>query len=251
MTDPFDVLRSHVRSVALLERPTTDTDELIAEITGAGEPNVAPRSNVVAFRSPRRRRWLVASSALAIVAVGGAGVAAYMGMRPTRPNDGVVCRASADNLSAIVVEPTSDPINACAALWIRGDLPDVDDPRPADQPPRLVACVGANESLEVIPVPALGSCADLGMSDADVGAMSSDPVVELQSVVEDRLNAHECRSAADAKAVIVEALKRLNLESWSVDMRNAAADCVLVAVEPSTARVVVINRPPSNLQETP
>ena len=44
MTDPFDVLRTHVQSVALLERPNTDVDDLIAAITGASAPNIANRS---------------------------------------------------------------------------------------------------------------------------------------------------------------------------------------------------------------
>jgi len=56
MTDPIDVLRSHVQSVALLERPHTDPADLVAAITGAGAPDIAnrstgaDRSNVVALR---------------------------------------------------------------------------------------------------------------------------------------------------------------------------------------------------------
>ncbi len=254
--DPIDVLRTHVRSVALLERPETTADDLIASITAgssfAGGDVRRDGSNVIPFRSPRRRRWLVATSAVAIVAVGSAGVAAYVGSRPERAIDGVVCRASIDDSSAIVLSSSDDPIAACSALWVRGDLPNIDEPRPVAKAPRLVACVSAEESLYVLPLPDFTSCADVGLRDADVSTASSDPVVELQRELIDRINTEACRSAAEVSAFASELLVQFDLSRWRIDIDDPEASCAAVALDPVGSRLIVFSRPSApNPQEIP
>jgi hypothetical protein len=250
MTDPFDLLRSHVRSVALLEHPHTDPDDLVASIIGSDPANIGGVAvgTLRPLGSRRRRRWLVASG-VAIVVVGGAGVAAFRGTAPDRATDGVRCRASLENSSAIVLEPTADPVAACADLWARGALPDIDSPTASPSMPRLVACVGRDDALQVVPVPEFWSCADAGLADADLGAAATDPAVRLQTALVDRINAGECRSTIDVVAIAVEVLEIMGLDTWSVAVTDPSSTCAAVAIDVSTAQVIVRARP--SAQEKP
>ncbi|MCX6519919.1 MAG: hypothetical protein NTZ21_04575 [Actinobacteria bacterium] len=266
MTDPFDVLRSHVRSVALLEHPDTEPDDLVAQITGVADP-MPDGASVIAFPhhrspispsrgshgSPRRRRWLVAAGVSAIVVVGGAGVAAFVGTRPSAPAAGVVCRASVSNSSAIVIEPTADPVAACADLWARGDLPEIDVPKPttpgSPEVPRLVACVGEGLALQVLPLPEYWSCADAGLADADITGITDDPAVRLQAALVDRVNAGGCRTTADVAAIAREVLDSMDLATWSVKVSDPSSACATVALDVSTSHVIV--RPHPSAQEKP
>ncbi len=254
MTDPFDVLRSHVRSVALLEHPDTDPDDLVAQVTAVAEP-IADGASVIAFPhhrspvppsrashgSPRRRRWLVAAGVSAIVVVGGAGVAAYVGTRPSVPSAGVMCRASISNRSAIVIESTADPIVGCAALWARGDLPEIGRPGPGDVP-TLVACVGERGVLEVLPVSAGQTCADAGLVDADASGLADDPVTRLQELLALRINLTPCQPVEPAVDLVEASLREVGLTDVTVDVREPDARCVLAVIEPSHTRVLLIPR---------
>jgi hypothetical protein len=255
MTDPFDVLRSHVRSVALLEHPDTEPDDLVAQITGVADP-MPDGASVIAFPqhrspvspgsfrsngSPRRRRWLVAAGVSAIVVVGGAGVAAFVGTRPSAPAAGVVCRASVSNSSAIVIEPTDTPIAACAALWARGDLPEIDR-KGSGEIPRLVACVGERGVLEVLPLSAGQSCDAVGMVDADATGTGSDPVVALQELLAVRVNLAPCQSPDAVTDRVDESLREVGLASWTVEVRDPGARCAFAVAEPTRTRVLLIPR---------
>lgn len=253
MTDPFDVLRSHVRAVALLEHPDTEPDDLVAQITGIADP-IADGASVIAFPhhrspgspgspgSPRRRRWLVAAGVSAIVVVGGAGVAAFVGTRPSAPAAGVVCRASISNTSAIVIEPTSDPIAGCAELWARGDLPEIDRAGPGEVP-RLVACVSARGTLDVVPLPEGQTCADAGMVEADASGALDEPVTRLQELLATDINLAACRSVESAMDLVEASLREVGLTDVTVEVRDPGARCVLALLEPTHARVILIPRP--------
>ncbi len=254
MTDPFDVLRSHVRSVALLERPDADPDDLVDAITGAGAPNIASRSagsdrsqrsNVVPLRSPRRRRWLVATGAVVIVVAGGAGVAAFRGERPAAPSADVLCHGSVDATgSAIAIAPTDDPIAGCSELWRNGDLPNIDAlNKPTTDVPRLVACTGINGSLEVLPLPELTSCADFGLSDAGAVSVSVDPVTRLRDDLMVEINSGPCLGAPEVEQLALDAIARSGLARWKVEVADPESDCATVAIEPETSRVIVRSHP--------
>ena len=269
MTDPFDVLRSHVRSVALLEHPDTDPDDLVAQITGLADPipEATREASVLAFPagrsprshgshgSPRRRRWLVAAGVSAIVVVGGAGVAAFVGTRPSTPTADVLCRGSADGKgSAIAVAPGADPIDQCADLWRAGDLPDVDAPgRPTTKVPRLLACTGSNGSIEVLPLPQSTSCADAGLADADVAGAVADPQVGLRHQLAREVNEAPCADAASVRATVERALETWGFSSWMVTVRDERAACVRALIDPAGTRVELFPDPntDSSTQETP
>lgn len=266
MTDPFDVLRSHVRSVALLEHPDTEPDDLVARITGVDDldardasvialpPHRAPGSPGAA-RSPRRRRWLVAAGVSAVVVVGGAGVAAFVGARPSNPAADVLCRGSADGTgSAIAVAPGEDPIDQCADLWRIGDLPDVDAPGgPTTKVPRLVACTGSNGSIEVLPLPDDSSCADAGLDDADVAGALADPKLGLRHQLAREVNEAPCADVTSVRKTVERALATWGFSSWSITVRDEGATCARALIDPAGTRVELFPDPntDTSLQETP
>jgi hypothetical protein len=249
MTDPFDELRTHVRAVALLERPTTTPDDLIAMVTDAN-----PSAPVTVLQARRRRRWLAAGGAVAIVVAGSAGVAAFRGERPDAQIPDVICR-STDRLdsSSLAVDAGSDPIGACAALWSTGQLPDVDRATGTGAVPRLAACTGAGRSLEVYPLPIGAGCADLGLLDADPSFAADDPVAALQQRIIETINSESCLSAPDAVAAAASLLDELGLSSWAVTEPREAVGCAAISVDVDASTLVVRANPfpAPSIQETP
>ena len=231
--DPVDVLQTHVRAVALLERPRDDPDDLIARITSA-----AVSATVVPLRTPRRRRWWVAGAATTIVVVGGAGVAALIGARPDEQIRDVVCRAgTGPSGSGLAVVAGTDPIGACAELWRSGAMSEqagaVDT---GDVVPRLVACTGPGRPIEVYPLAEGTGCATLGLLDADVTANVDDPVVELQEIAASLYGSGVCTSSEELFRSMEDALKTLELVDWTAVV-DGDAKCAVAAIDPS--RLVV------------
>jgi hypothetical protein len=237
--DPFDLLRAHVRTVALLEQPTIDADELVADITGSIDradrsrgAQVLPLHGFPRARSPRRRRWFVAGAAATIVAVGGAGVAAYVALRPTDPVLGIVCRESADFGSFSVVLPLEgDPVAACANLWktdAKGEVPD------------LIACAGGAGSVQVFPVVDETSCEFFGFASLDPSAVV-DPIQQLNAAV--RESNEKCRTAGELSQEAAEVIERLGLTTWTVDVQSPDVGCSLLAVD-TDAEVLIVRMDP-------
>jgi len=249
MTDPFDVLRTHVRAVALLERPTAAPDDLVAAITDA-----SPSAPVIPLRSGHRRRWMATGGAVAIVVVGGAGVAAFRGERPDAQIRDVICRSTAKlDSSGFAVNAGSDPIAACAALWTTGRLPDVDRPTSAGTVPRLAACTGMDRSIEVYPLSAAASCSDLGLLDADPTFAATDAVMQLQRRIADTINAESCVSGLAAVGAARSALDELKLSSWTITEPDGPVECAAISVDVGSSMVVVrVNPfPAPSTEETP
>ena len=96
MSDPFDILRDHLRRQADLAEPETGTDELIAHITL--EHHRGPSASWPET-SRRRRRWKSVAIGVAVSLGIGAGAvvtAAVLDKERVRsPQAGCVCRVSA------------------------------------------------------------------------------------------------------------------------------------------------------------
>lgn len=248
--DPFDLLRAHVRVVALLEQPAVDADELVADITGSIDradrsrgAQVLPLHGFPSARSPRRRRWFVAGSVATIVAVGGAGVAAYVALRPSDPVAGIVCRESADPNSYSVVLPLEgDPVAACTNLWKTGDLPNPERGEANGEIPELVACEGGQGAIEVLPVGAVGSCEYVGLVPSGDRSPAEDAVGVLRERVAEHLSGG-CRSAADLRDFIEEQLMSLGLTSWEINLLASEGDCALASIESERQQILVIEDP--------
>lgn len=122
--DPLEVLREHAQTVALLERPTIDADDLVDGIlldSFAGRPLVVPasgarRSSPMLVRATRRRRrW--AAAAAAVTLAGAAGVAALPRDTPANPTGDLLCRSTVDGSGiTIAVQLGSDPVGQCLEL---------------------------------------------------------------------------------------------------------------------------------------
>lgn len=251
--DPVEVLQAHVRAVAVLEVPSTDPDDLVADITGSIDR--ADRSRTAQVlpmhgpTSPRRRRWLVAGAAAATVAVGAAGVAAYVAARPADPVAGIMCRSSDDFGSASVVLPLdADPVAACANLWKTGDLPGLAGGQASGVVPDLVACTGGAGAIEVLPVSDDESCATFGLVPAELGP---DPVSILRREVAFELS-EGCRSPAELLDVVERQVAELGLTGWEVRL-EAGVQCALAAIDVAERRIDLIEDPLSSpsRQETP
>lgn len=258
--DPFDLLRAHVRVVALLEQPAVDADELVADITGSIDradrsrgAQVLPLHGFPSARSPRRRRWFVAGSVATIVAVGGAGVAAYVALRPSDPVLGINCRESAEPGSASVqLGLDDDPIAACANLWKTGDLPGLGQGQ-SGVVPDLVACTGVGGAIEVLPVADDESCETFGLEPERGDQLGGDPVAELnEQAIE--LNQLGCRPKDEMKAAAAELIGRLGLDGWRVEVDPSAGACSVLAVDTPSSQIVVRADPlrtPPNEEKMP
>src|SRR5262245_36221038 len=92
ITDPFDVLRLHLRSTAAPAEPTISDDDLIAAIVDGTfamsfDDMAAQRS-----RRQRRRRRVAVGAVVAVAASGGLAVAARNWSEPAKhPESGVSC----------------------------------------------------------------------------------------------------------------------------------------------------------------
>jgi hypothetical protein len=237
--DPVDVLQTHVRAVALLERPRDDPDDLIERITSA-----AVSATVVPLRTPRRRRWWVAGAATTIVVVGGAGVAAWVGARPAEQIRDVLCRPGADRSgSGLAVVAGDDPIGACAELWRSGAM--AEQAGVADTgglAPRLVACTGTGRPIEVYPLADGAGCASLGLLDADVTANETDAVVALRTFVVEMDRMSDCLSSDRLARAVDDQLSSLGLDAWSVVVEGDAR-CALAGVEAGRTTVRILPDP--------
>lgn len=254
--DPFDLLRTHVRAVALLEQPRTDADELVADITGSVDRADRSRAAQVlplhGARSPRRRRWLVVASATAIAAVGGAGVAAYVSSQPADPVAGIVCRASADFGSTSVVLPIDDdPIAACANLWKTGDLPRLDQGGGSGEVPELAACTGGGGSVEVLPVADGETCETFGLVTAELRPDAAGAVETLARRLSD-VHASGCIRVDELRAYAEAQLAELGLVDWKV-VAPVADGCALAATDAASRTVSILEdpRPTPSPQESP
>jgi hypothetical protein len=238
VSDPFDLLRQHLRAEAANLEPGTSTGELVAHITLEHDRSQA--------RAPRRRRrgWLVLVAGVGAGAlVGTVATASLVNHQPvTAPEAGVVCRSAAQpDSSAIVIMAPGDPVEACGHLWRTGALPDVEVVNPPSDPP-LVACTGAGGALEVYPGDSAEACTAMGLGVADVRATMEDPVRELSMRVgELNLRCLDAQAATtDGRALLDE----LGLGGWSVAVRPGSATCYALAVATNERTLYVTPLPP-------
>ena len=109
----------------------------------------------------RRSRRLGWTLAILLVATSGAAAARLVLTSDDVSLGAVACldapRTMSDLGSSVFVEPTGDPVAACARVWRAGHL---GGPRGAA--PELVACVSAGRPVVVVPG-GPGTCAELGL----------------------------------------------------------------------------------------
>jgi hypothetical protein len=215
-------------------------DVLIADI-------IAGRIEIPDIPRPRRsrRRWIAAGAAVTVLAGGTAVAALWNGAKPTHPEAGIACHASADPKGdAEVIPPAKDPLAACAQLWLAGVLPDLVHGSPAtDVAPPLFACVGPGGDLDVFPSladPPI-SCDNLGLVKADTDLIA-DPTVVLQDRLSNDINL-PCVDLNTARQLARKALTDLGLADWTVTVRDNVGDCVKAGEDPDTKSVYLLSLP--------
>lgn len=224
-----------------VEAPTsTVQDDAVRRIT-SGE-HAAERSSE--FTRRRRRAIAGAALAVAVLAGGTAGVAAVIrSTQPTRPNEGISCRAAADlQADAILIDAQADPVAGCARLWSDGKFS-----TPGSEPtiPDLTACVATAGIIEVFPSDET-VCGHLGLA-------ASEPTLDNESAavlaLSDRLT-NEINLATCAQAVAVaDAAQRFvdesGLQGWTVAVRadSIQATCAKTIVDAPTRTVMIIKFP--------
>lgn len=238
-------------SVWILEHPevwglatetpaTAARDEAVRRITSG--QHVTERANEFA----RRRRRFIAGGALAVAVLAGgtAAVAAVIrSAQPTRPNEGITCRASADvRADAIVIDIQADPVAGCATLWSEGKFAS-----PGSEPaiPQLAECIAAAGNIEVFPGDE-SVCARLGLIASDSTLSSeSNVVVALTDRLTSEINLADCASAAAVTGAAQVIVDESGLEGWTVVVRpdSAGAACAKVAVDAPTRTVTVVKFP--------
>jgi hypothetical protein len=245
MSDPFDLLRGHLRGQADGVEPGTSTDELISHITL--EYHRGPVFSA-APSSRRKRRWgAMAVSAAVFVGLGaGAAVTAtVLDRQPvSEPLAGVVCRAEASTTSSAIVLPAGpDPIGDCAQRWAAGELPLVDEQSEPTNP-SLVACVGRGGALEVYPGDSDELCATLGLAAADLDSFVADPTIPLNDRIAEEINM-QCMEPEQAAQAAVALLDQMGFRDWNVVLEATEKCALVVFAEGGEHTLYVRHYPPS------
>lgn len=235
--DPVELLNSLAPAPGWNEPPDLETDQRAAAIL---ERVVSGK--VVPFRRPRRRLW-IATGVVTTLAVGGAGVAAFL-QRDADVKVTIACVSDASPDPEITVElgwdGVADPRATCAAAWEDGTLGTDGPPAP------LETCL--NDAGVVVVVPDEDACAASGRlpythtgeeqppGDDDADAMA------LRRLLLRRYNSTTCVSEAEAVAGVQRTLDEFGFDGWATETRgtfDASAPCASTSVEPAAARVII------------
>ena len=85
----------------------------------------------------------------------------------------------------------------------------------------------------------------LGCVDADASSAALDPVVELQRVLTQTVNEGGCLSVPEVESIAIDALRKLGIEGWTIDIADPGVKCAAIAVDPTASRLVVFPNPAS------
>jgi hypothetical protein len=242
VSDPFDVLRRHVRQQAAGTEPGTSTDELVAHITL--EHHRADGLDEVRVRRPRR--WAVVGAVVAAAVGVGAGAVVTASLeRPQVTQLGVACHPSvAERGTSLVVALGDDPIEDCAAVWRAGDLPNLDEKSPPSDPP-LVACASDRGVIEVFPGSGPEVCTDAGLVPADIDAIMSDPLLELSRRIVDEINL-TCPSFDGAIEHARQLLEELGFAGWNLVAVDDGGECGVVGNPDPQTRTLSVRTVPAS-----
>ena len=239
--DWFAILRTELEA----EPPqpplsASEVDTLIADIVSG---RIQPPTKLGPRRS--RRRWIAGGTAVVLLAGGATAAALWNRTKPTHPEEGIACHATAQAVGDVaVLPPAADPLDACTKLWLSGALPDISNGGPAtDAAPAQFACVGRGGGLDVFPnlSDPPTTCADLGLVDADTNVIN-DPLVLLQDRLSNEINA-VCVDVETAKQLIHAALAEVGLNDWTITVHDGTHGCVAAGEDLDTKSVYLATNP--------
>jgi hypothetical protein len=154
----------------------------------------------------RRRVYLVPVVAVAVL---GAGTLAWALSRGPTQHLSIGCYAVIDLQSRAAVVPATEasPVETCEQLWLDGAF--------GKPPPPLEACVLPSGAVGVFPSPGGDSCQRLSLAPVPAGGEPPSALVELQDALVDAFLAR-CLSEPQARRLVLDELRRLDLEDWRV-----------------------------------
>jgi hypothetical protein len=179
-----------------------------------------------------------------LVTGGAVGVAALLRSgQPSRANEGIACRASADvRADAIVIDFQQDAVAGCAALWSQGRFA-----APGAQPeiPELTACIAAPGDIEVFPGDQ-SVCERLGLTAAD---STLDPenaaIVALNDRLVSEVNLADCAPTSHVQDAVTRIVAESGLKGWTVTIRpdSNTASCAKVAIDAPSRTITIVKFP--------
>lgn len=217
LLDPFDDEAFGDVDVAVLARITSSPQH----------PVSAPRR--------RARPWLIGGG-IAVVMLATAAFALLRHDRASNPT-GVVCYRTADiNGDRAALEPSLDPVAACARPWRDGTFS-------TDGPPAMVGCVNAAGIAAVFPGTSSDAvCSRLGLPGLVLGrSKDEEAIVTLQQRLADTFSA-SCYDQTASLAKAQELLDGSGLTGWTVQLAEAfppGLDCGGPGVLVDTKTVIV------------
>jgi hypothetical protein len=241
-SDPFEILRTHVRSTTVGEPPRISDAELVDAITNDRYAPTAITSGAdfEPRRQPRRsHRRVAVGVAVALAASGGLAVAASnWGEEASRPERGASCYSQFSTKSSqLLLANSVDPLTDCATMWESGRLTSTDPSIPAGLVPPLVACV-RDDVVAVFPSTDDRGCGSLGLPDAIV-ADEVNPVAALAHRLVDDVNA-KCLPFEAAQQETEKILHSLRLSGWKIVDSGGTGACSYASAN-GAERVVTLS----------
>lgn len=244
---PDDELSSWIRQhpevwADAIDAPSSaEVDDLVEQVVSGA------RDRRRAEEGAHRRRRFVATGALTVIVVtgGAVGVAALIRSgQPSRPSEGIACRAAADlRADAIVVETGPDPVGRCQTLWSGGEL---SEPGQAlGEVPPLVACVSTSGVIEVYPGNS-STCGELGLVVADPSlSPENQAMIALEGRIVEEINDLPCVAAIEAAGIAQRIVDTSELDSWTVSVRpdSENASCAKAAVDVPSRTISIVKFP--------
>ena len=240
-SDPFEILRTHVRSVTSDEPPVIDDTELVnAIVSGRYTPTTSTPDFVPRLRPRRTRRRIAVGVAVAFAASGGFAVAASnWGEEASRPERGASCYSEFSLLSGqVVLSGSVDPLGDCAEMWRAGKIVVADGSIAPGTVPPLVACVSDQDAVVVFPSIDGRGCGALGLPDA-IPSDDVDPVAALALRLVDEVNA-KCMSFDEAQQETEKILHSLRLSGWRIVDLGGTGACSFASAD-GDVRVVTLS----------
>ena len=190
----------------------------------------------------RRRRRLIA--AITIIAALTTAAAWYLSTRPITDTGGTLCydEPALDANAILVPFDQSPSVEACAQLWLNGDLP-VEAP-PATEIPDLIGCVLDSETLAVFPSTNETLCAQLGLTEPDT-SVSIDPITELRDRLTASINQTTCLNLEQAQQQVRAHLIELGFTDWQITTQTAdpARPCTSYGLDAANQTIILVPIP--------
>ena len=229
--DPFDLFRRLQPPAA--ESDAARDDALLATVLAAPHGSVGR-----GVRRPRRRtRWIAAG----VVTAGALATAAWkLESREHAPNPlTLACfRTASLETDIAVIEPSADPVGACAAPWTDGTFG-------TGPVPELHACVSPTGIAAVFPGGA-DVCTVLGLHDLDSSFTAEEQkLLQLQDQLSTNLAAG-CFGVDEARQQAEQMLADLHITGWHVDVTgppDAQVPCIAAGFDPQHRQIFLGGRP--------